>query len=582
MVGLLLLFTALPYLPALRYGFVYDDTTLALGPVSALARLTPVEFFFTSVWDLRHSAIENNSRYYRPLFQTWFRVNAVFFGDHAAGWHLATLLVHLAVTALLFFFLRHHLRQAWAAFAGALIFGMHPVHVESVAWISGVPDPLVTLGVLGSFLLWQRSRERARAGLLLGSLSCYAAAQFTKEIAIVLPALIFLHVLTGAGENVETLGPGKDRFRSAFRQTLPFLGISMLYLGIRALAIPRVRTGSLPWVPARQAILTFPSVLLFYLRHLVWPVGLGLFYNIRLISSFKDTGFWVPLIALGVAVACTLAWLRIHPDSALLTALSWLALPLLPALDLALFFKDDSVHDRYLYLPSVGFAFLCGIAVKKLLGEKPGTLQRYLFLACAAAVIVACASLTAVQSAPWQDNLSLYTRAARISTNPNARLFLASEYINGGRLPEARGILEGLTREQPESWSPHYYLGFVDYQLKDFPSAEIYLHRAIELDPADPDEYFYLGLALFEENRLADASAQIHNAIATDPNREGYHYIAGLILVRQGEPDAAKTEFREELKHNSTNPLMRMQIEKLSGITPAEDGSSPALPSSQN
>ena len=185
---LVMVISALPFLPALRYGFVYDDDVQVVDTVSVRSVQTPANYFFTSVWTLRNSAIPLNFNYYRPLFYSWLRVSAALFGVHPLPWHLAVLLTHLAVTVLVFFLLRRHLRGPWMAVAGSLVFGLHPVHIESVVWISGVTDPLAALGVLGSFLLWLRKMETPRIGLLIGSLACYGAALMSKETAVALPA----------------------------------------------------------------------------------------------------------------------------------------------------------------------------------------------------------------------------------------------------------------------------------------------------------------------------------------------------------------------------------------------------------
>ena len=194
---------------------------------------SPANYFLTSVWALRNSAIPLNYNYYRPLFYSWLRVGAALFGAHPFPWHLAVLLTHLAVTVLVFFLLRRHLGDSWAAVAGALVFGLHPVHIESVVWISGVTDPLAALGVLGSFLLWLRKMETPRSGLLAGSLACYGAALMSKETAVALPAIVFAYVLMGIPGG-EKASPGKPgNVKSALRETLPFVAVTAFYFGLR-------------------------------------------------------------------------------------------------------------------------------------------------------------------------------------------------------------------------------------------------------------------------------------------------------------------------------------------------------------
>lgn len=200
---LVIVISALPFLPALRYGFVYDDDVQVVDTVAVRSVQSPANYFFTSVWTLRNSAIPLNYNYYRPLFYSLLRVSAALFGVHPLPWHLAVLITHLAVTVLVFFLLRRHLGDSWTAVAGSLVFGLHPVHTESVVWISGVTDPLVALGVLESFLLWLRKMETPSNGLLAGSLACYGAALMCKETAVALPAIVFAYVVMGipGGEN---------------------------------------------------------------------------------------------------------------------------------------------------------------------------------------------------------------------------------------------------------------------------------------------------------------------------------------------------------------------------------------------
>jgi len=577
LLSLLILATALPYLPALGFGFVYDDVPEVISAVTAQARQSPAQFYFTAVWDFRHPAVMMNSRYYRPLFRTVQRIDATFFGYNAMGWHLTTLGAHLGVTVLIFFLLRRHFPDPWAAFAGAAVFGVHPVHLESVAWITGIPDPLATLLLLGSFLLWLKKLETRRVDLQVYSLVCFAAALLTKEITIVLPAIVFLYVLMGHCGNIHILEDKKNRMWAAVVETLPFAGVAAVYLGVRTVAIPPLGNAFLPWVPLREAVLTAPSALAFYLRHLIWPARLTVFPDVRLVSTMKAPGFWVPILVLGAAAACAWAlWRGKRTDGIALAALAWFALPILPVLDLALFFKDDFVHDRYLYLPCVGLAICCSALATRLFDEKPAAARRWIGLAATAVIVSALAVSTAAQSFAWENNVTLYSRAAQLSSNPVPRIYLAVEYMNSGRLPEAREILERVIQQAPDSWTANYNLGVVDYQLKDLPAAEIYLRRAIALDPGEPDEFLNLGLTLLAEKRLNDAETQLRSALARNPNGEEYHYALGMVFLAEGKIDAGKAELRKELRHPSINAALRTQIEQILGDAPAESRPSTA------
>ena len=576
LLALVITATALPFLPALRYGFVYHDDVQVVQNIAARSSQSATTYFFRSIWNPRNLTLNyQHYPYYRPLLHFWLRLNAALFGYHVVGWHLAAVTTHLVVTVLVFFLIRHYLQDPRSAMVGALIFGVHPVHIESVVWISGVADPLMTLGVLGSFLLWLKKLETAKGRLLIGSLTCYAGALLSKETAIVLPIIVFGSVLFGMCPIQNTPQSVGRRVLTAMRETLPFAAIAVIYFGLRLAVFQSFRVAWRPWLSASQALLTVPSLLVFYLQQLVWPVALRLFYDFRLVSSPREMRFWAPLVVFLATTSGVLFWSRRNGDRRIPVAALWLAIPLVPVLNVGFFSRDDFVHDRYLYLPSIGLAILCSVAAKGILGGTPSRRRRLLTLASITMVITSLAVLTATESLPWQDNLSLYSRAAQNSTNTMARINLASEYAILGQLEEAKQLLEPVVQERPDFWLANYNLGYVDYRLRDYDTAEQLLDRAIALNPTEADAYVYRGLICLRRNRLEDASKLLRDAIALNPLGEGYHFALGMVLTLQN-PEAAKSEFRNELKYHPTNGLAKMQLDLLEKSS--ANRNSPAVP----
>ena len=271
---------ALVYVATLSFGFVYDDVPQILNnPAIHSWRLVP-QYFTSHVW----AAIYPNSsgNYYRPLFLLWLKLNYALFGTKAAGWHMTNIACHVLATWLVFRIAQLLLDDRPMAFVAALIFGLHPAHVENVAWISGVSDPLMACFLLGSFWAFQRSREPRAAsreqphdekggiGLLAArgskleaamSLALFALALLSKETAIVLPVLIFAFVLIFERDDEAGSGLGR-RSLAAVQESAPYLLLVLVY----GIARYRALGGwSHPTIPIgwTEVVLTWPAVLWF-------------------------------------------------------------------------------------------------------------------------------------------------------------------------------------------------------------------------------------------------------------------------------------------------------------------------------
>ena len=310
--------------------------------------------------------------------------------------------------------------------------------------------------------------------------------------------------------------------------------------------------------------MTAPSLALFYLRQLLWPQGLSLYYDFSINSVASLLSFWLPLVILCGLAACGWSLWRMSRDASVPAAVIWLVAPLLPVLNIGFFSHDDFVHDRYLYLPSVGMAIATSVLLGKLVTEETSSRARFLVTATVLLLLAGLGISTAVQSAPWRDNLSLYTHAVQRSPgNTMAWNNLAVQYIERERWEDAARVYEAILVDRPDFWLANYNYGYLNYRLQRYDRAEQYLRRATALNPRDGDAHAYLGLTYFRENRLLEAAVQFREAIARKPGGEGFHLALGLILLQQGDREGARAEFARELQDHPENSAARTQIRLL-------------------
>ena len=227
--------TFLAYAGTLGFGFVFDDTAGIVRNDSLRAWRYLPSYFTSHVWSFLYPHLLSN--YYRPLFLLWLRLNDALFGLHPWGWHLTSVAAHVAVTYLVYCLGLRLTRDAWiAAFAG-LIFGLDPVHVEAVAYVSAVPELLCAVFVLAALLAWLRTREGGlKRTWLAAALALYSAALLSKESGMMLPIFIALYAWIYAAGDGGEVGLGK-RLRTALEAVAPFLVVTLFYVPLRVWAL---------------------------------------------------------------------------------------------------------------------------------------------------------------------------------------------------------------------------------------------------------------------------------------------------------------------------------------------------------
>jgi hypothetical protein len=299
------------YWSSLEFQFILDDHRFVNDPrVQSSGHVW--DYFANYVWA---QFTDGPSSFYRPIFILWMRVNFVLNDLSPWGWHLLSIMNHAAVALLLGLLAWRLLRDRAAGLLAATLFALHPAQTESVAWVT-VPDPLMSIGILGSLLLYlryadcfshagqgggkksgkaaQTKRTQSQVWWLIASASAGLVALLAKETAIVLPAVIFVLALYVPRGRFALTSDAKDsakglRTRSiwALRQTAPFVGMTVIYFLLRFHALGGklgARTQHLPW---STVLLSWPATLWFYAKVLLWPVHARAFADPTLAERFS-------------------------------------------------------------------------------------------------------------------------------------------------------------------------------------------------------------------------------------------------------------------------------------------------------
>jgi len=236
---------------------------------------------------------------------------------------------------------------------------------------------------------------------------------------------------------------------------------------------------------------------------------------------------------------------------------------LLPALYLPALQGEQFVQDRYLYLPSVGFAILLALGVRRLGLSRSHPPRRRTATVIAAVSLAAMALGTISQSRIWANNLALFTRA--VQRAPQSRMAqhdLAAALVDSGRYDEAIGLLQALLGQEPNDAVDNNNLGQAYLKKGDREHAEVFLAKSCELRPS-PGQFYQLGAVRFNLDRPEAAERAFRQAIAMDPRALGYHYALGLALEKRGDFRHAADEFKRELELNPADNRAQHEIARL-------------------
>jgi tetratricopeptide (TPR) repeat protein len=581
---------------ALTGEFVWDDAPLIVE--NSLVKV-PAEYsrlFVSSFWETGDSHDRFRS-FFRPLISLSYALDYAVWGLRPFGFHLTNLLLHFVCCWLVYRIAQDEGLDSPYALLGALVFAAHPVHVESVAWISGRTDLLCSVFVLASFLAYRRGvREPSRWRYRAGAWVLFLLSLFSKEMAATLPLLIFC-------DRYLSIPSPNGRFRAALGASLPFLVGFVLYFLVR-LAVLGDGAPALYQLSLSSWMATVAFVAARYMTLLILPVGLDAHYPYSPLDGFFSPLALVSLLMLLVmAAGVWMLWKR--APSAVFWAL-WIVVGLLPVMTLGRF-GDVIMADRFLYLPSVGLCLLVGFATR-FLGR--GVLGgRRLWVTMLSIVLVGpLAAASFSRSAVWASDQTLFTDmlktspgSALVRNNYGLTLYgrgelelaieqfrmavqLAPNYAmahnNLGAALERRGWRsESLKHYRvavdlaPGAMRAERNLGHLLLRVGQYDEGQRRLLELLELYPNSPDVLYAVADLRYRVGAVAAAVVYLEQSLSADPWHAESHYFLGKIRYEQGQPAAAAesmARFLDLWPEESANTRAARRI--IADVRTASDG----------
>ncbi|MCX6892997.1 MAG: tetratricopeptide repeat protein [Verrucomicrobia bacterium] len=534
---------ALAYLPSLRNGFVnFDDRPFVYENSHVQQGLSAASIG----WAFR--TIEGS--FWHPLTWLSFMADRQLFGPEPWGFHLTNLLLHAASTVLLFLALRRMTGAAWRSAFVAALFGLHPLHVESVAWVAERKDVLSTFFWMLAMLMYARyagqskvqspesiAAEEAAASSIQGlksvtgsssspeaaspvtrhaslyyvlSLAFFICGLMSKTMVVTLPLVLLLLDWWPLGRvRADARPPGRKPWLGLLLEKLPFLAASLAF-GMLTL-YSQGTTGALRGVADYPLVLRAQNAALSclqYLEQAVWPAGLAVYYPYP--AAFPA---WVVLIGMALlALISVLAILarRGHPYMAV--GWFWYLVTLLPVSGL-IQMGGQSHADRYTYVPLVGVFLLATWGAADL--ARRWRHGRPALALAAIAIIGALIPATRRQVSYWKDSETLFSHALAVTRDND----LAQNNLGAALL--GRGSVD---------------------------DAVSHLREAVRLAPARIEARVNLGIALSRQGKPDEAAAQLQAALSLAPNTALGHSGLGDALSACGDSEGAIRHYREAVR----------------------------------
>ncbi len=505
----------LPYVTALRFGFVYDDH-LQIEENPQL-KIWPgfLRVFSSDVWSMTGS--DGTSNYYRPLM--WIAYNSIFSAVGPAPWafHLLNLLFHAAVTAVVFLLTMHLWPDRRIATISALLFAVHPAHVEPVAWIAALPELGYALFFLLALYLYVLESPMC--------LLCYGVSLLWKESAITfLPCVILYDLIV--------------QRHLRFRRYASLAAVTAGYLVVRSIVLgglaPHVLYSDIsPWTN----VLTALSNTGVYLTKLAIPLQRSFYYPVEFVRAI-DIRVIIVLLVVGAG-----AW-KLRGRHA--WAASWILITLLPVLVVTR--VAVPVAERNLYLASVGFVWLVADVLSRL--------GRRNVMVLTVTIVIASIAVDVRRVSDWRDDLTLWKQALRIyPEDQTIRLNIASELGRRRQYDSALSYLEEILKLNPNHLEALTSKAGLLVSQQNWPAVSETCERVFRIDKNSARCSLNTGLVAQQQGQMEAAREHFDRAYKNNPRLWQALFHQGNLALETGRfSDAART-FKSVLEQNPSAPV---------------------------
>jgi tetratricopeptide (TPR) repeat protein len=529
---------------ALHHGFVnFDDDKYVYGNAEVVRGLTAagVVWAFTSVYAFN----------WHPLTWISHMLDCQFYGLHPGGHHFTSILLHTVVAILLFLVLRGMTGFLWRSAFVAAVFAIHPLRVESVAWVAERKDVLsgvffmLTIGAYAGYARKPWSPMRYGVVMLL-----FALGLMSKPMLVTLPFVLLLldywplNRLQGddAAQSVFRLG-GMQIPRRVILEKLPLLGLVAASCAATIFAQSEaIRPLDQISLSARlgNAVISYAA----YLEQMFWPTGLSVLYPFPANGAPAGEVILASMLLLSVSTG---VFLLRKSRPYLLVGWLWYLVMLAPVIGI-LQVGTQARADRYTYLPQIGLYLMLAWLAADLCAGRRG---RVVLVGCAAGILAALAFCARAQTAYWQNSETLWTRAlACTSDNSIAECNLGYALFQRGKVDEAIDHYQTALRINPNDDFTCNNLGLALFQKGEVTNAVAQYQKALEINPVYMEAQNNLGNALCSEGKVDEAIAHYQKALQINSEFAEAHYNLGNALSQKGDVEDAVPHYEKAVQIN--------------------------------
>ncbi len=532
---LLFLLTACTFLPTLKNDFVnFDDPIYVVDNIHVNPGLT-----WAGVgWAFQAT----DGGIWLPLTWISHMVDCQLYGLKPWGHHLTNVLLHALNTALVFLWARLVTGATWRSFFLAAFFGLHPLRVESVAWVAERKD--VLSGLFWLLTLWayvefvKKSQSHAS-----GAKRCYALAAvffllglMAKPMLVTLPFVLLLLDYWPLGR----LRDGRNNMGRLIVEKWPFFLLSASASIVTF--VVQQHEKAVVWIPPRFRTENAVVSCVRYIGKLFWPENLCVYY--------PHPGYWplaaVFLSAILLAIISLIFIRQRRQYPYLLFGWLWFLGTLIPVIGLVQV-GQQAMADRYTYIPQIGLMFCLVWGAQEL--TRTWKRQTLILSIAATTAIIACMILTCQQIAWWKDSITLFRHTLAV-TNKNilAHIDLGMALCDAGRTEEAIEQYRAALRINPDESLAHNDLGVALGRNGNLAESISEYQQALQIQPGYADAHRNLGETLSKTGHNAEAATQLQQALALDPAAAATRIALGNVLNQVGRPDDAIGQYQEAIR----------------------------------